>query len=102
MIDYVELNRRINVLKNLYRQYNIQIKPGQGLFDILLEAEKIAKGGNFPDEDDKIKLVDEVAKKDVTSESMSHRPDVTQAKRCGLYPASVTSARCDILRHTPR
>lgn len=56
MIDYVELNRRINVIKNLYRQYNIQIKPGQGLFDILLEAEKIAKGVNIPDDDEKIKL----------------------------------------------
>ncbi len=56
MIDYVELNRRLNIIKNLYQQYNIQIKPGQGLSDILLEAEKIAKGVNIPEDDEKVKL----------------------------------------------
>lgn len=56
MIDYVEFNRRIDVIKTLYRQYNIKIKRGQGLFDILLEADKIAKAVNYPDDNEKIKL----------------------------------------------
>lgn len=56
MIDYPELGRRLNFIKTLYCQYKIDIKPGQGLSEILIEAENILNGVKIPEDDENIKF----------------------------------------------
>lgn len=56
MIDCVGLNRRITYIKSLYQNYKIQIKPGEGMAEILSEAEKIVNGDVEPEDDEKIRF----------------------------------------------